>query len=238
MIVLVQAGYENVVASMGTALTQPQLRELRKLARNVVLLFDADTAGSEAALRGLELAAASIDLRVRVASPPRGSDPAEVAAAGREAVDRMLDERAERARLPRLARARRRGRRQRATAATRPTRRCRRSSATRRRRPSATSSCALAGSRLFLDPLIGVAPRRASARAGERAEARAGARAPADGRRASATSGCCWRSRSRPASAASATLERIPPEALTHDGLARCARLGARAAEPGSTYRP
>jgi DNA primase len=86
---LVQAGYDNVVASMGTALTEPQLRELRKLARNVVLLFDADNAGSEAALRGLELAA-SADLRVRVASPPRGSDPAEVAAAGREAVDRML----------------------------------------------------------------------------------------------------------------------------------------------------
>jgi len=74
---------------MGTALTQPQLQELRKLARNVVLLFDADNAGSEAALRGLELAAAA-DLRVRVASPPRGSDPAEVAAAGRAAVDRLL----------------------------------------------------------------------------------------------------------------------------------------------------
>jgi DNA primase len=89
VIALVQAGYDNVVASMGTALTQPQLHELRKLARNVVLLFDADNAGSEAALRGLELAAAA-DLRVRVASPPRGSDPAEVAAAGREAVETML----------------------------------------------------------------------------------------------------------------------------------------------------
>ncbi len=88
---LVQAGYDNVVASMGTALTQPQLREVRKLARNVILLFDADAAGGEAALRGLELAASpEVDLRVRVALPPRGSDPAEVAAAGREAVDRML----------------------------------------------------------------------------------------------------------------------------------------------------
>ncbi len=88
---LVQAGYENVVASMGTALTVPQIRELRKLAHNVVLLFDADAAGSAAALRGLELATdPDLDLRVRVALPPRGSDPAEVAAAGREAVDRML----------------------------------------------------------------------------------------------------------------------------------------------------
>jgi DNA primase len=88
---LVQAGYENVVASMGTALTQQQLRELRQLARNVVLLFDADAAGSDAALRGLELASSpDIGLNVRVALPPRGSDPAEVAASGREAVDRML----------------------------------------------------------------------------------------------------------------------------------------------------
>ena len=88
---LVQAGYENVVASMGTALTLQQLRELRQLARNVVLLFDADAAGSDAALRGLELATSpDIGLNVRVALPPRGSDPAEVAAAGREAVDRML----------------------------------------------------------------------------------------------------------------------------------------------------
>ena len=56
-----------------------------------MLLFDADTAGSEAALRGLELAASpDIDLSVRVALPPKGSDPAEVAASGREAVDRML----------------------------------------------------------------------------------------------------------------------------------------------------
>jgi DNA primase len=88
---LVQAGYDNVVASMGTALTQPQLYELRKLARNVVLLFDADNAGSEAAQRGIALAGApDLDLRVRIASPPPGSDPAEVAAAGREAVDRLL----------------------------------------------------------------------------------------------------------------------------------------------------
>ncbi len=76
---------------MGTALTQQQLRELRQLARNVVLLFDADAAGSDAALRGLELASSpDIGLNVRVALPPRGSDPAEVAASGREAVDRML----------------------------------------------------------------------------------------------------------------------------------------------------
>jgi DNA primase len=91
VIMLRQAGYENVVASMGTSLTQPQLRELRTLARNVVLLFDADAAGSEAAMRGIELAtSADIGLHVRIASPPRGSDPADVAATGKEAVERLL----------------------------------------------------------------------------------------------------------------------------------------------------
>jgi DNA primase len=91
VIMLAQAGYDNVVASMGTALTQPQLRELRMLARNVVLLFDADAAGGEAAMRGIDLATSpEIGLHVRIASPPRGSDPADVAATGRDAVDRLL----------------------------------------------------------------------------------------------------------------------------------------------------
>ncbi len=89
---LAQAGYDNVVASMGTALTQPQLRELRTLARNVVLLFDADAAGGEAAMRGIELAASpEIGLqRAHRARRRAGSDPADVAATGREAVDRLL----------------------------------------------------------------------------------------------------------------------------------------------------
>ena len=91
VIMLAQAGYDNVVASMGTALTEPQLRELRTLARNVVLLFDADAAGGEAAMRGIDLATSpDIGLHVRIASPPRGSDPADVAATGRDAVDRLL----------------------------------------------------------------------------------------------------------------------------------------------------
>jgi DNA primase len=91
VIMLAQAGYDNVVASMGTALTQPQLRELKTLSRNVVLLFDADAAGGEAATRGIELATSSdIGLNVKIASPPRGSDPADVAATGRDAVDQLL----------------------------------------------------------------------------------------------------------------------------------------------------
>ena len=90
VIALAQAGTANVVASMGTALTDRQLREISLLTRNVTLCFDADTAGTEASLRGLELAQKA-RLTVHVATPPLGSDPADVAAAGSETVAAMLN---------------------------------------------------------------------------------------------------------------------------------------------------
>ena len=75
VIALRQAGFEPVVASMGTALTERQLRELR-VTRKLFLCFDADAAGQEATLRGMELATArGFDVRV-VALPP-GQDPAD-----------------------------------------------------------------------------------------------------------------------------------------------------------------
>ena len=64
-----QAGHPNVVASQGTALTERQLRLLRGLSRNVVLLFDGDAAGAEAALRGVQIAERE-GLTVRVAVLP------------------------------------------------------------------------------------------------------------------------------------------------------------------------
>ena len=75
---LAQAGHPNVVASQGTALTERQLRLLRGLSRNVVLLFDGDAAGAEAALRGVQLAERE-GLTVRVAVLPPGLDPADAA---------------------------------------------------------------------------------------------------------------------------------------------------------------
>jgi DNA primase len=75
---LAQAGHPNVVASQGTALTERQLRLLRGLSRNVVLLFDADAAGADAALRGVEIAERE-GLSVRVAVLPPGLDPADAA---------------------------------------------------------------------------------------------------------------------------------------------------------------
>ena len=75
-IALRQAGFEPVVASMGTALTERQLEELGRLTRKVYLCFDADAAGQEATLRGMELAAAK-GFDVRVVTLPRGQDPAD-----------------------------------------------------------------------------------------------------------------------------------------------------------------
>ena len=76
VIALRQAGLEPVVASMGTALTEQQLRELTRLTKRLYLCFDADDAGEEATLRGMELALQrSFD--VKVVSLPPGKDPAD-----------------------------------------------------------------------------------------------------------------------------------------------------------------
>ena len=79
VLALRQSGLEPVVASMGTALTEAQVRELGRLTRRVFLCFDADAAGEAATLRGMELAA-SRGLDVRIVTLPPGLDPAEVAA--------------------------------------------------------------------------------------------------------------------------------------------------------------
>ena len=71
---LVQAGIEHVTATSGTALTEDQCRTLARYARQVVLLFDGDAAGSTAAMRGLEVILGT-ELDVRVVSLPTGHDP-------------------------------------------------------------------------------------------------------------------------------------------------------------------
>ena len=93
-----QAGYENVVSPMGTALTEEQLRLLKRFSRRIVLALDPDAAGQKAVLSGLEAARQSLDhadelrfdarglLRhearlqadLRVASMPDGLDPDEI----------------------------------------------------------------------------------------------------------------------------------------------------------------
>ena len=90
VIALHAAGVEEAVASMGTALTEEQLAELRRLCSTLVLAFDADQAGQEAALRGMRLAEQQ-GFDVRIVPLPAGQDPAEIAQGGREAVDRAFD---------------------------------------------------------------------------------------------------------------------------------------------------
>ena len=76
VIALRQAGFEPVVASMGTALTERQLRELGRMTKKIYLCFDADAAGREATLRGMELAVAQ-GFEVKVVTLPEGQDPAD-----------------------------------------------------------------------------------------------------------------------------------------------------------------
>jgi len=78
VLALRQAGVEPVVASMGTALTERQLKELARTTRRIVLCFDGDQAGEAATLRGMDLAAAQ-GLDVRIVPLPPGQDPADMA---------------------------------------------------------------------------------------------------------------------------------------------------------------
>ena len=77
-IALRQAGFAHVVAAMGTALGDQQLRELARLTRNLWLCFDADAAGQAATLRGMETATLQ-GFQLRVVRIPPGFDPADVA---------------------------------------------------------------------------------------------------------------------------------------------------------------
>jgi len=72
-----QHGFPNVVASMGTALTERQARLLKRFSRDVVLALDADTAGQEATLRAVEYQDI-LGRDIRVVILPEGRDPDEV----------------------------------------------------------------------------------------------------------------------------------------------------------------
>jgi len=74
LITVFQAGFENIVASSGTALTVEHIQLLSRYARRITLVYDADSAGSKATLRGGDLILEH-DLDVRVAELPAGEDP-------------------------------------------------------------------------------------------------------------------------------------------------------------------
>ncbi len=74
VLAVVQSGTQNVVAASGTSLTVEQLQLLKRYTSNIVLLFDADTAGKNATMRGIELAIeAGFDVSTVIL--PAGDDP-------------------------------------------------------------------------------------------------------------------------------------------------------------------
>lgn len=76
-IALVQAGIFNVVASMGTSLTEQQAKIIKSQVDNVYICYDGDAAGQISTLRGLDILK-SKGLNVKVMSMPEGMDPDEV----------------------------------------------------------------------------------------------------------------------------------------------------------------
>jgi DNA primase len=98
VIAVYQAGYENTVSPMGTALTDHQLALLKRFSRRIILALDPDVAGFQATLRGLEVARQTLDRSpdpvfdargllgyearlkadIRVTTLPEGLDPDEI----------------------------------------------------------------------------------------------------------------------------------------------------------------
>jgi len=84
-----QSGVRNVIASSGTALTADHLRSVRRLADEVILCFDSDVAGSDAAERAIDLAEAN-DFAVKVATYRGFKDAADAAKADPANVQRTV----------------------------------------------------------------------------------------------------------------------------------------------------
>jgi DNA primase len=77
-IALHQSGFENAVASLGTAFTEKQARELRKYADGIFLCFDGDAAGGAASEKAIDIATKSVEnagSTVRIVTLPAGQDP-------------------------------------------------------------------------------------------------------------------------------------------------------------------
>jgi len=72
-----QNGFSNVVASMGTAVTEKQINTLKRLSKNITLALDADAAGEEAMLRGVGFEN-TLGAEVKVIILPEGKDPDDV----------------------------------------------------------------------------------------------------------------------------------------------------------------
>ena len=87
-----QEGMDNVVATLGTSLTERHVRLLNRYAREAVLVFDADVAGLAAAERAMQLFLTQ-KLHIRIATIPQGKDPCDyVVSAGGDAMRQLVKE--------------------------------------------------------------------------------------------------------------------------------------------------
>ncbi len=91
VISMYQVGVENVVASSGTALTQGQIRLIHRFTENITVLYDGDTAGIKAALRGIDMLIEE-GMNVKVVLLPDGEDPDSFARRGATAFDAYIRE--------------------------------------------------------------------------------------------------------------------------------------------------
>ncbi|PIR88375.1 MAG: hypothetical protein COU09_02575, partial [Candidatus Harrisonbacteria bacterium CG10_big_fil_rev_8_21_14_0_10_44_23] len=88
-LMMYQAGFKNVVATSGTALTVDHLKALRKIAEEVIIAFDNDNAGQLATERSIELAQKE-DFNVRVADLKDAKDPADLAQSNPQELKKVL----------------------------------------------------------------------------------------------------------------------------------------------------
>jgi DNA primase len=74
VISLSQAGFENVVASSGTSLTHDQVKLIQRYTPNITILYDGDTAGVKASMRGIDMILEQ-GMNVKIVLFPEGEDP-------------------------------------------------------------------------------------------------------------------------------------------------------------------
>ncbi len=91
VIMSLQAGFSNVVATSGTALSPFQLKILKRYSNNLLTAFDMDVAGDSATKRGIEMAQ-SQGFNIKIITMPQGKDPADVISQSADDWQRMINQ--------------------------------------------------------------------------------------------------------------------------------------------------
>jgi len=91
VIMSLQAGFSNVVATSGTALSPFQLKILKRYSNNLLTAFDMDVAGDSATKRGIEMAQ-SQGFNIKIITMPQGKDPADVISQSADDWQRIINQ--------------------------------------------------------------------------------------------------------------------------------------------------